>query len=90
MALGRGWDVPDWFAAFGSDLDLDAEGRIELTPFESRLRHRSFLADAKKISHGSGGCARLRQLVRLETHKMLGVVRTLAQQRRSAFAGLGF
>lgn len=42
----------DWFAAFGSDLELDAEGRIEPTPFDMSVARQKFLADARKLAMG--------------------------------------
>jgi hypothetical protein len=42
----------DWFAAFGSDLELDAEGRIEPTPFDMSVARQKFLADARKLAVG--------------------------------------
>lgn len=52
LALAGDGDVPDWFAAFGSDLGLDAEGRIEPTPFDMSVARQKFLADAKKLAMG--------------------------------------
>jgi hypothetical protein len=42
----------DWFAAFGSDLELDTEGRIEPTPFDMSVARQKFLADARKLAMG--------------------------------------
>jgi hypothetical protein len=52
LALAGDSDAPDWFAAFGSDLELDAEGRIEPTPFDMSVARQKFLADARKLEIG--------------------------------------
>jgi hypothetical protein len=52
LALAGDDGLPDWFAAFGSDLELDAEGRIEPTPFDMSVARQKFLADARKLAMG--------------------------------------
>jgi hypothetical protein len=52
LALAEDGDLPDWFAAFGSDLEVDAEGRIEPTPFDMSVARQKFLADARRLALG--------------------------------------
>src|ERR1700722_13129361 len=53
-ALADSSEESDWFAAFGSDLALDAEGGIEPTPFDMSVARQKFLADARKLATGLG------------------------------------
>jgi len=45
-------DGADWFAAFGTELVLDREGRIEPTPFDMSVARQRFLADAQRLASG--------------------------------------
>lgn len=45
-------DAADWFAAFGSELVVTKDGKIEETPFDMSVARQRFLADAKKLALG--------------------------------------
>jgi len=45
-------EAADWFSAFGSELVLDREGRIEATPFDMSVARQKFLADARRLAAG--------------------------------------
>jgi hypothetical protein len=40
----------DWFAAFGSELALGRDGKIESTPFDMSAANQKFLAGAKRLA----------------------------------------
>src|SRR5439155_15262269 len=40
----------DWFAAFGSELVLDRNGKIDSTPFDMSVARQKFLADASRLA----------------------------------------
>jgi len=45
-------EAADWFSAFGSELWLDREGRIESTPFDMSSAQQKFLAGARRLAVG--------------------------------------
>jgi hypothetical protein len=45
-------ECADWFAAFGTDLALDREGKVDATPFDMSVARQRFLADAAKLAAG--------------------------------------
>ena len=51
-ATGGDHEAADWFSAFGSELVLDREGRIESTPFDMSVARQKFLADARRLAAG--------------------------------------
>jgi hypothetical protein len=51
-ATGADHETADWFSAFGSELVLDREGKIESTPFDMSVARQKFLADARRLAAG--------------------------------------
>jgi hypothetical protein len=49
-ATGAHRGAADWFAAFGSELALGRDGKIESTPFDMSVARQKFLADAKRLA----------------------------------------
>jgi hypothetical protein len=45
-------EAADWFAAFGSELVLDRNGKIDSTPFDMSMARQRFLADARRLAIG--------------------------------------
>src|SRR5205085_596221 len=45
-------EAADWFAAFGTELLVDKDGRIESTPFDMSVARQKFLADARRLAAG--------------------------------------
>lgn len=51
-ALEDGGEASDWFPAFGNELKLDREGKIDSTPFDMSVARQKFVADARKLALG--------------------------------------
>ena len=45
-------EAADWFAAFGCELEVGKDGKIESTPFDMSVARQRFLADAVKLARG--------------------------------------
>jgi len=46
----RNRETADWFAAFGTELELSRDGKIESTPFDMSVARQRFLADAVRLA----------------------------------------
>jgi hypothetical protein len=49
-ANSKNRDGADWFAAFGSELVLDRNEKIDSTPFDMSVARQKFLADAQRLA----------------------------------------
>jgi hypothetical protein len=51
-STGQDREPADWFAAFGSEIVRDKEGKLEPTPFDMTVARQKFLADALRLANG--------------------------------------
>jgi len=49
-ARGGDREQADWFAAFGSELVLDRNEKVDSTPFDMSVARQKFLADARRLA----------------------------------------